>query len=192
MKRGIKKTKPTGRNSGVITSVFRNILFAVIVIICFVLQSTWFHWFTFGGTIPNLLIIVVASIGFMRGKSAGILYGIFAGILVDIFFGGVLGFYALLYMYIGYFNGFFEKIFYPKDIKLPIILLTTSSFFYSVVFYTLVFLLQGKFHFRYYFFNIIIPEMVYTIVITIIIYPSLLVINYKFDESVKRSARKFV
>ncbi|MFI3201352.1 MAG: rod shape-determining protein MreD [Eubacteriales bacterium] len=187
-----KRTKPKKRNSSTITVILRNLSFAAIVVICFVLQSTLFHWLDFGGVIPNLLIIAVASIGFMRGKYAGILYGFMAGFLIDIFFGTVLGFYALIYMYIGYMNGFFERIFYPKDIKLPIILLITSNFLYSIVFYVLVFLLKGKFDFTYYLLNIIVPEMVYTIVIMIILYPCLLMINYKFDESVRRSARKFV
>lgn len=170
----------------------RNITFALLIIICFVLQSTIFRSLSFGGIGPNLLIVLTASLGFMRGRKTGIAVGFFSGILVDIFFGEVLGFYALIYMYIGFFNGLFKKIFYPEDIKLPLILITASDFLYSFLIYLLLFLLRGKFQIGYYFTNIIFPEIVYTIVITIFLYPIILMLERKFAEMEKRSARKFV
>lgn len=170
----------------------RNITFALLIIICFVLQSTIFRSLSFGGIGPNLLIVLTASLGFMRGRKTGIAVGFFCGILVDIFFGEVLGFYALIYMYIGFFNGLFKKIFYPEDIKLPLILITASDFLYSFLIYLLLFLLRGKFQIGYYFTNIIFPEIVYTIVITIFLYPIILMLERKFAEMEKRSARKFV
>ena len=105
----------------------RKIILAVAVILCFVLQSTVFQALSFASIAPNLLIVLTASLGFMRGRKEGMLVGFFSGLLLDIFFGSVLGFYALLYMYVGYINGFFQKIFFPEDIKLPIILLSASD-----------------------------------------------------------------
>lgn len=172
--------------------MFRNITLTAILILCFVLQSTVFSWFEFGGISPNILIIFVASIGFMRGPKSGIVFGFLTGLLFDLFFGTIIGFFALLYMYIGCMNGFFQKIFYPKDIKLPLILLVTSSFIYSIACYVLLFLLRGRFHFTHYLSNIIIPEIVYTLVVTLFLYPILLIIDYKFNEFEKRSERKFV
>ena len=64
------------------------------------------------------MIVVVSAFGFMRGKKEGLWIGFFTGLLLDVFTGSILGFYALLYMYVGYFNGFFRKMFYPEDIKL--------------------------------------------------------------------------
>ena len=85
----------------------RKIILAVAVILCFVLQSTVFQALSFASIAPNLLIVLTASLGFMRGRKEGMLVGFFSGLLLDIFFGSVLGFYALLYMYVGYINGFF-------------------------------------------------------------------------------------
>ena len=85
---------------------------AFFVIICFLLQCTVFSSLSFGGIIPNLMIIVTASYGFMRGRKSGLLVGFFSGLLMDIFFSDILGFYALIYMYIGYLNGIFRKMFY--------------------------------------------------------------------------------
>ena len=95
----------------------------LLIISCFLLQTTVFQWLDFGGIVPNLLIILTASFGFMRGERTGLLFGFFCGLLIDIFFASVLGLNAMIYMYIGYANGKFHSIFYPEDIKLPLFLI---------------------------------------------------------------------
>lgn len=162
------------------------------VILCFLLQCTVFPHLAFGGIVPNLMIIVTASYGFMKGRKTGLLTGFFSGLLIDIFFGDILGFYALIYMYIGYLNGIFRKMFYPEDIKLPIALIVSSDCLCNLVIYILTFLLNGRFNFIYYFLNIIIPEMVYTIIITCVIYPFLLLIERHMERSEKEGASKIV
>lgn len=168
------------------------IVSAVFIIICFLLQSTVFHSLSLGGIIPNLMIILTASYGFMRGRKSGLLIGFFSGLLMDIFFSDVLGFYALLYMYIGYLNGVFKKMFYPEDIKLPIALIVGSDFLYNFLIYIITFLLRGRFQFIYYFFNIIIPEMVYTIIVTCILYPLLLISESLLERNEKEGVSKIV
>lgn len=166
-----------------------NILF---VILCFLLQCTVFHSISFGGIIPNLMIILTASYGFMRGKKSGLLTGFFSGLLMDIFFGNILGFYALIYMYIGYLNGYLKKLFFPEDIKLPIALIMGSDFICNIIIYILSFFLQGRFQFMYYFLNIIIPEMVYTIIVTCVLYPLLLIVERLLERKEKEGASKIV
>ena len=168
------------------------IVSAIFVIICFLLQSTVFHSLSLGGIIPNLMIILTASYGFMRGRKSGLLIGFFSGLLMDIFFSDVLGFYALLYMYIGYLNGVFKKMFYPEDIKLPIALIVGSDFLYNILVYLITFLLRGRFQFLYYFQNIIIPEMVYTIIVTCIFYPLLLFSESLLERNEKEGVSKIV
>ena len=165
---------------------------ALFVIICFLLQCTVFNNLSFGGIIPNLMIIVTASYGFMKGRKSGLLVGFFSGLLMDIFFSSILGFYALIYMYIGYLNGIFRKMFYPEDIKLPIALIVSSDFIYNMVIYILSFLLKGRFQFSYYFLNIIIPEMVYTIIVTCVLYPLLLLVESRLEWREKEGASKIV
>lgn len=168
------------------------IVSAFFVIVCFLLQCTVFRSLSFSGIIPNLMIIVSASYGFMRGRKSGLFVGFFSGLLMDIFFGDILGFYALIYMYIGYLNGIFRKMFYPEDIKLPIALIIGSDFLYNICIYLLLFFLKGRFQFSYYLFNIIIPEMVYTIIVTCILYPLLLFIESRIEWREKEGASKIV
>ena len=157
--------------------MLRKVCVAILIILCFLLQSTVFKGLAFAGIVPNLLVILTASFGFMRGENEGLIIGFFSGLLCDIFFGDVLGFYAMILMYIGYLNGKFNRIFYPEDIKLPLGLIIVSDISYSMTCYILLFLLQGKFNFPFYFINVILPEAVYTILVTCILYPVILKLN---------------
>ena len=163
-----------------------------LTIFCFVLQSTVFPAISFGGIVPNLMIVLTASFGFMRGEKSGLLFGFFCGLLADIFFGSFIGLYALIYMYIGYLNGKFNRIFYPEDIKLPIALIITSDLSYGILMFVLMFMLRGKFRFGYYFMHVILPEALYTIVVTMFFYPIILKVNEKLEAREKRRAQKFV
>lgn len=168
----------------------RNIALVFIILISFVLQTTLFQYLNFGGISPNLLIIVTASYGFMYGRRYGMMTGFFCGLLMDIFYGNVLGFYALIYLYIGAANGLFHRIFYHNDITLPLLLISISDFVYSFVCYVLLFLLRGRFDFVFYLKNIIVPEIVYTILVTIFLYPLILLLNLTLDNMQKRGDRK--
>ena len=172
--------------------MLRKIVVTFFVLAGFVLQCSVFGSFAFAGIIPNLMIILTASFGFMRGEKDGLVIGFFCGLLNDIFFGSVLGFYALLMMYIGFINGKFSRIFYPEDIKLPIALIITSDLSYGIVCYILLFMLQGKLQFLYYFTHVIFPEALYTIVVTLFLYPLILKVNEKLEAREKRSIRDFV
>ena len=85
--------------------MLRKGIVTIFILTCFVLQCSVFGSLAFAGIIPNLMIILTSSFGFMRGEKEGLLIGFFCGLLTDIFFGSFLGFYAMLLMYIGYLNG---------------------------------------------------------------------------------------
>lgn len=170
----------------------RKIIVTLIIIVCYLLQTTLFRTLSFASISPNILIVVVSSFGFMRGRKEGMWIGFFCGLLLDIFNGGVLGFYALLYMYVGYANGMFRKLFYPDDIKLPMLLITGSDVAVNLVIYFFMFLFRNRFNLSYYFFKIMLPELVYTMIVTIFLYIVLLKINQKLEAVEKRSASKFV
>ena len=169
----------------------RKVVLFIIISICFVLQTTTFQALSFANIAPNLLIIVISAFGLMRGRKEGMYIGFICGLLIDIFCGFYLGIYALLYMYVGYINGMFRKRFYPEDIKQPLILISASDIITNLIIYFISFLTRNRYDFGYYFFNVIIPEWVYTMVITIFLYYILLKINQKLEAYEKRRAIKF-
>ena len=171
--------------------MLRKILLFLIISICFVLQTTTFQTLAFAGITPNLLIIIVAAFGLMRGKKEGMYIGFFSGLLIDIFCGFYLGIYALLYMYVGYLTGLFQKRFYPEDLTLPLLIISASDLITNLIIYLVLFLTRSRFDFGYYFLNIILPELVYTTIITIFFYLLLLKFNQKLEAYEKRRAIKF-
>ena len=172
--------------------LIRKIVTVILILACFVLQSTFFHGIAFNGIVPNLMIVLTAAFGFMRGEKEGLIIGFICGFLYDVLFGDIVGFHALIMMYIGYLNGKFSGGFYPEDIKLPMALIVMSDLSYCLTCYVFMFLLRGKLDFPYYFLNIIIPEVVYTTVVTIFLYPLVLLVNVKMEKREKRGAQKFV
>ena len=168
--------------------MYRKATMLLLILVGYLIQSTMIRVLPMGGVAPNFLIILTSCFGFMRGKKDGMFIGFISGLIIDILFGGLIGFYALVYMLIGYANGFFARIFYPEDIKLPVVLITSSELVYCFIIYIFRFLIQGKLRFGYYMLHIILPEIVYTIFVTIIIYKVILNINEWLEDIERRNA----
>ncbi|MCR4788240.1 MAG: rod shape-determining protein MreD [Lachnospiraceae bacterium] len=164
----------------------------ILVILSFVLQTTVFSWLSFSGIVPNILIILTATYGIMKGDRIGILTGFFCGLLSDVFFGTFIGLNAIFFMCIGFFNGKFHQVFYEDDVKLPLVLIFTSDLLYGLSYYVIMFLLRSRFDFSFYFLKIILPEVIYTIAVTLIYYPLLLLIHKLLDRSDKKEGMRFV
>ena len=70
----------------------RKLILAVLILLAFVLQGTVFQTLSIASIVPNLLLILTVSFGFMRGKKEGMFVGFFCGLLIDIFYGSMIGF----------------------------------------------------------------------------------------------------
>lgn len=172
--------------------MLKKIIVALYIFICFILQSTLFQSISFAGIVPNLMLILTAAFGFTQGEREGIYIGFICGLLMDIFFGNMIGFYALILSYIGFVNGKFYRIFYPEDIKLPIALIISSDLTYGILCYVLTFMLRGKFQFMYYLIHIILPEMLYTVIAALFIYPLILLMNRWLERLEGKGAHNIV
>lgn len=171
--------------------MLRKIFTGLCLIVAFLLQVTLFQSLSLASTKPNLILILVFIFGFMRGQKTGIWVGFLGGLLLDIYYGDSIGFYAMIYMYIGYFNGTFYKLFYDEDITLPLLLIFVSNILYGFSVYVIRFLLRGRLDFGYYVEHVIIAETIYTMIVAILIYRPILKMNRVLEKIEKRSASKF-
>lgn len=168
-------------------SIKRVIFYILSIILCFLLQTAVFDFLRLADTIPNILLILTVTMGFIQGKKTGIVIGFVCGLLMDVYFGEVVGQYALLYLLFGYVNGWFHAHFFEDEILLPIGLLAANSLVYSLVVFFFFFTLRGRFHFLTYLIHVIIPEAVYTGIVALILYKILLAIDVRISDGEKRS-----
>ena len=64
------------------SSILRKVIVTLFVVLCFILQCSVFNSLALGGIIPNLMIILTSSFGFMRGEKEGLLIGFFSGLFL--------------------------------------------------------------------------------------------------------------
>ncbi len=151
----------------------------VIVIIAFVLQSYISLSTNLLVSTPNLLLLVTSILGFMRGENFGSLTGLFCGFLVDIAFGDVLGLYALIYTYIGFFSGIFKRLLHNDHVYMAMLLVFFNDFVYNSFVYIFRFLLRNKLTYSFYFDRIILPEMIFTAFLMLLLYKAFYLLNEK-------------
>ncbi|MGB8455052.1 MAG: rod shape-determining protein MreD [Anaerocolumna sp.] len=160
----------------------RFIVVVIEIIICFLLQTTVFQWLALAHVTPNLLLILTVAVGLMRGRTEGLAVGFVCGLLIDFCYGDIVGLYALIYMIIGYLAGFSHRIFVKDDLTIPILLVGISQFIYFFLFYVFEFLLKGKLNILFYLVRIGLPEIVYTVMVSIVLYKLLNIINTQIDR----------
>ncbi len=158
----------------------------ILIILAFTIQSCVFPLMPFLSTYPNLLLILIFSFGFIRGSRSGMAYGLVAGILMDLSSGGPLGFYTLLFVWMGYANGICTKYYYEDYITLPLVLCALNELAYNFYVYVFGFLIRGRLDLGYYLVNIILPETIFTVVTTLAVYRLFLFISRKLEEMEKR------
>lgn len=130
--------------------MMRVIVYLLEIIILFVIQTSTFHYFGLADIMPNLLLILVVSTAYMRGRTAGLAIGFFSGLLIDLVYGDLIGIYAFIYMFIGYFMGYTNKIYSNDDYTFPIIFVAVSDFVYGFFYYIFEFLLRGRLNLLFY------------------------------------------
>lgn len=163
----------------------RIIIAFLIIAISFLLQSTVFQAIAIAGVVPNLLLIVTVSIGYIRGRKKGLACGLVCGLLVDLCFGEVIGLFGLLYMFIGYMNGYAHKIYFRDNYTMPVLLVAVSDLVYGFFYYVFLFLLRNRLNFFFYLRRIIIPELIYTVIVSIVLYKLLNIIYSKLEYAEK-------
>ena len=160
----------------------RRIVMTLLILGCFLLQSTVWNIFPFSNFKPNLLLILVISFAFVHGKRSGIFLGFFSGLLIDLFYGNIIGFTALIYMYLGYAVGSLYKVFFDDDVRLPMLIAAGADIVYNMIFYLIRYASGYRLDFGACFMHIIMPEMISTVLFTLILFRLFYFINKKLLE----------
>ena len=169
----------------------RILITGLIIFVNFILQTTLFRLLAIQGIFPNTALIIVTSYALLRGSKEGAIIGGCCGLVMDVFFSKMIGFYTLLYLAIGLLFGRSQKTFYRENYILPVIFCTISTVLYQAVLYITGFVFRGEGNLLFFLFSVLVPELVYTAVVTILIYRILFGINEWLELKEKYKYRLF-
>lgn len=164
-----------------------SIIFLVIFILLYFLQVGVFSHLPIAGVVPNLFIILILYIGLFANSINAILFGIIIGLFLDLLYGNTVGISAVMFCIIGYLGAYFDKNF-SKENKVTILLMVIgATIIYELGFYSLNGLILNYDFEWLKLMKIIIFEVVYNSLITILLYPLIQNTGYKVDRIFKKN-----
>ena len=111
--------------------------------IIYFLQTNFFTWFTIGGIMPNLFIILVLFIGLFVGKKVGFILGVVFGIILDFLLGQAVGVSAFLLSVIGLVAEYLDRSF-SKDRRIMLMMIVIAgTVFFEIGYYIFKILKYG-------------------------------------------------
>ena len=166
----------------------RNVANIAFLLLAFAVQNCVFPFIPFLSAAPNLVLILTFSYGFIYGSRQGMLYGFMAGILMDLFYTGAFGFFSLLFLWLGYLNGKLSSRYDENYVTLPLGLCAANEAVYNLYIWILRFLIRGKLSVPFYIRSIVLPEIMISMLFTLLIYRFFLWYNRRLEELDRRHA----
>ena len=168
----------------------RVIIHTVLIITAFLvyfLQANFFSWFTIAGVMPNLFLIYILFIGLFAGKTKGAIYGIIVGIFIDFTVGNIIGMYAIGLGLVGFSTGILDKNF-SKDSRMTIMfMVATVTVAFEIVMYLTNYLILEINIELISFILILLVELVYNLILTIIFYPLMQKFGFYIENEYKEN-----
>lgn len=165
-----------------INKIGKVLIHILIIFLAFFLQTSIFPFLPFFSCSPNFLLVITFSYGLLYGEDIGIMTGLFCGFLCDMYFNGEFGLYILIYSVIGFANGMLNESFVENSIGLPMILSVINGFAYNLYIYITHFLIRKRVDLLYYFSSIILPNILFTLIVTVIFYKALFKLRSSLEE----------
>ena len=151
------------------------------------LQVNVFSYFTIAGISPNLFIIYILFIGLYATQFLRISFGVIFGLILDLIFGRTIGISAVMLCVVAYLGSYFDKNF-SKESRLTIIFMVIgSTLIYEFGAYFLNSIILEFDRELLYFTKIVVIEILYNILITIILYPLIQKFGYVIDRNLKHT-----
>ena len=162
-----------------------NIALILIGFIIYFLQANFFSWFTIFGIKPNLFIIYILFIGLFGNRGMGIIYGSITGIFLDLLFEEKIGVNLIALSLIGIIATIFDKNF-SKDSRITIMFMVFgTTIIFEIISYFTRYILYSVNVEVLNFIKILLVEIVYNILITIVVYPLIQKFGYYIENEYK-------
>lgn len=137
----------------------KRLLYVVIFLILFLLQSSPLKPIKLIGVTPELLLSGVILLAMFEGEKDAAVAGLILGFLSDIG-GRLIGFNALLFMIVGYLIGILMNVLIRRNIISVVFLISAIVFIHNTLTYIFFFALWGDNNAYFAFTKIIIPKTI--------------------------------
>lgn len=161
------------------------VLIIVSFLIIYFIQSNFFTWFTIANIKPNLFVIFVLCIGLFAGKKLGVIFGIIFGFFIDVVIGRQIGISGIMLGTIGLFGEYLDRNF-SKESRITIMLMiSAATAIYEIGGYIFNIIALDINAEIIQFVRILIIEIIYNLLITIVIYPLIQKAGHALEEVFK-------
>ena len=146
-----------------------NIILVLIAFIIYFLQSNFFSWFTIAGIKPNLFVV----------------YVLFIGLFLDLLMEEKIGINLIGLVLVGILAVIFDKNF-SKDSRMTIIFMVFgSTIIFEIASYFMKYIIYSLNVEIFNFIIILLIEILYNIILTIILYPLMQKFGYYIENEYK-------
>lgn len=160
------------------------ILIASIFILYF-FQANFFGSFTINGVMPNLFVIFILIVGLFGNRFMGTIYGIVLGFFLDYLFRSKIGISAISLGMVGFLATIFDRNF-SKDSRMTMMFMVAgATIVYEVMVYVGNYIVFSTNLEMMAFIKILLVEIVYNVILTIIFYPLIQNFGYAMENVCK-------
>lgn len=163
----------------------KGLFYFCFIIILLLIQTTLLNHVVIYGVKPNIIIVFVIITALIGGHIEGGTAGFFAGLAQDMLFGNILGFYALLGLYLGISAGSINRRLFRENLLVVLFFTFVYSVVYETVVYILNTIMSGQINLIYPLMRIILPEAAYNCIAAVFIYAILIRVDKHFVKTGK-------
>lgn len=162
----------------------KRFIIPLILLLLAAFQNSLFMNIRLFGVGPDLVTAFVIGLTLIIGNPWGTFAGLLGGIILDVFSGGAFGSQSLACMVTAYLIGTIEGKIYKDNIFIPGIFTALGTFIKEIIVYVFLYLTRANAGVSYYIRAIILPQMLYNTLLTVLLY------RYVVKLAVKLSINK--
>ena len=148
----------------------RYIFIYISLFVTLILQTTIVSELSLFGVVPSLILVTVICFSLINDYIPSAVFATVAGLLTDISGSRIIGFNALLMLYLALGVVYVGQEFLRDTPKAAIVLVLAGTFVYEMVYFIFGFAIFGGEHFFYIIARVILIECVYNAIVTLPIY----------------------
>ena len=148
-----------------------NLRYALILFAGFIFQSAIVPFISIGKAKPDIILIVIATFGFINGPVPGAINGFIGGLLQDLVAAGSLGLQAVSKVAIGFISGRVERTFLGSSALIPMVVIAGISIVSQTIYVGLTFLAGERIEILAALKTVVIPSAAYTAVLGFLMFP---------------------